>query len=300
MAKKLFEVDGGFSDGNIHYLSGSSIPGGDSSYQDAAPVGSTYNHVTNFLTYRKVSTTNTTNDWRVIVKSSKVFKEIERIGHGLSVGDWVYIDSSNNYVKGQADSINTADVIGVVETVKDANNFVVVSSGWSDVANGSATGSALFLSNLTAGAATDVKPGVGVQKNLGYVVDGKVFVGIDLSIEISSSEAPAVPLIVTDNITTVKTVARINTQEDAGALWVFQATSSAGRYSSLLHANHDGFNGGAATVANWSESAIVQAGSDIAGLGIGMSIVGAGSTQTLDVTVVSTDQVDVSVRQIKV
>lgn len=299
MAKKLFEVEGGFSDGRIHYLSGSSQPGGDGSFQDAAPIGSSYESTSDFLTYKKVASTNTPSDWRVVVESSKVFKEITQAGHGLVSGDWVYIDSSGNYVKGLADSIDTSDVIGVVESVKDSNTFTLVSSGWSDVTSVINEGSALFLSNTSSGAATDVKPSFGIQKNLGYVVDGKIFVGIDLSIEMAANEAPAVPLIVTDNITTAKVVASISTQEDTGALWVFQASSSTGRYSSLLHANHDGFGGGQATNANWCESAIVSAGADISGLGVGMALAGAGATQTLDVAVVSTDQVDVSVRQIK-
>lgn len=297
MAHKLFEVEGGYSDGNIHYLSGAGAPSSTTFLNDA-PVGSVYEDSVNFDTYKKVTDTDSASDWKILVNSSKVVREEVQANHGFVVGDWIYRDAGGLYVKGLADSIDTADVIGVVESVADLNTFTVVSSGWSDVTSTENEGSALFLSDLTAGAATAVKPSFGVQKNLGYVIDGKVFVGIDLSIEIATSEAPAVPLIVTDNITTIQTVAQLLTQEDHGALWVLQASSASGRYSSLVHANHDGF-GADATMANWCESAVVEAGAEIAGLGIGMSVSGTGATQTMNLTVVATDPVDVSVRQVK-
>lgn len=298
MAQKLFEVEGGYSDGNINYLSGSGAPGGDGSFQDDAPLGSVYEDYTNYLTYKKTADTNATSDWQVLVKSEKVFKEINQVGHGLSAGDWVYRDAGGTYVAAQSDDAATSDVIGVVESVADVDNFTLVSGGWSDLVSAEDEGSALFLDGTTAGAATTVKPSSGVQKNLGFVVDGKVFVAIDLSVEISTTEAPAVPLIITENITTIETVAQLLTQEDNGAMWLFEATGPAGRYQSVLSATHDGV-GGDATDATFTEFGIMEAGTAIAGLAVGVGVNGTGASQTLDVTVVSTDEVDVSVRQIK-
>ena len=51
----LFEVDGGFSDGVVHYLNSVGAPGGDASYQDAAPIGSYCSDSTNGDTYKKIA-----------------------------------------------------------------------------------------------------------------------------------------------------------------------------------------------------------------------------------------------------
>ena len=53
MALKPFQSKGGFSDGNITYLSGVGVPGGDAGAQDAAPVGSFYSNSTDGATYKK-------------------------------------------------------------------------------------------------------------------------------------------------------------------------------------------------------------------------------------------------------
>jgi len=55
MGLRLHNVGGknGFSDGKISYLSGATVPGGDASFQDAAPVGSFYTLTTSGITYKK-------------------------------------------------------------------------------------------------------------------------------------------------------------------------------------------------------------------------------------------------------
>jgi len=67
MAKQLHNVGGksGFRDNNIHYLSGTGLPGGDAGFQDAAPIGTVYNRV-NGETYKKISLlNNTVADWEI-------------------------------------------------------------------------------------------------------------------------------------------------------------------------------------------------------------------------------------------
>jgi len=54
MGLQLFEVDGGFSDGVVHYLNSNGAPGADASYQDAAPIGSYCSDATTGDTYKKI------------------------------------------------------------------------------------------------------------------------------------------------------------------------------------------------------------------------------------------------------
>lgn len=63
MAIRLFEALGGITDGNVSYLSGAGVPGGDGSYQDAALVGSYYTDTTSGATYKKVTAGAGTSNW---------------------------------------------------------------------------------------------------------------------------------------------------------------------------------------------------------------------------------------------
>lgn len=52
------------SDTGVDFLFGAGTPGGDSSYQDAAPIGSIYLR-TNGSLYQKITSTNSTSDWEL-------------------------------------------------------------------------------------------------------------------------------------------------------------------------------------------------------------------------------------------
>lgn len=300
MARQLHTMPGGFSDDNIYYLSGSGAPGGDTSYQDNAPVGSKYvdNSVTPALNYEKTVAGTGIDKWSLVVsKSASSTQEVSQTAHGFVVGDWLY-RSSGSYAKAQSDDPNTSDVVGIVSEVGDANTFTICTSGFSGVTGTEVDGSALFLSDSVAGGDTDTKPSSGVQKNLGFIVGTEIFVAIGISIELSTDEAPGVPLIVTNSVTTIQTVASLNVDNDEGAVWMLIATSATGRYMSMIMATHNGFAGDA-TDAECNEFGIIEAGTAISGLAYGVSVSGAGPTQAVNLTVVSTDSVNVAVRQVK-
>lgn len=63
MSLQLFRVEGGISDGNISYLSGTGAPGGDSSYQDAAGIGSYYSDTGMGDTYKKTAAGAGADKW---------------------------------------------------------------------------------------------------------------------------------------------------------------------------------------------------------------------------------------------
>lgn len=65
MSLQLFRVDGGISDGKVHYLSGDSEPGA-AGYTAEAPVGSYYSHTTTGDSYKKITAGTGTDKWKNI------------------------------------------------------------------------------------------------------------------------------------------------------------------------------------------------------------------------------------------
>lgn len=78
---------------------------------------------------------------------------VTQTGHGFVVGDIVYY-TGTAYAKAKADSVVTAEVVGVVETIIDANTFVLVTDGFVTTLTGLTSGDVYFLSDVTAGLAT--------------------------------------------------------------------------------------------------------------------------------------------------
>jgi len=87
-----------------------------------------------------------------------VVKEVAQASHGFAVGDVIYFNGTI-YQKADADSENTADVVGVVSTVADTGNFTFTPYGYIEGLSSLAgsNGDFLFLSE-TAGELTDTAP----------------------------------------------------------------------------------------------------------------------------------------------
>ena len=91
---------------------------------------------------------------------------VNQTGHGLTFGNVVRINGSGVYVEAQANTPETAEVIGVVSRVDTADRFEITTSGeiigdFSAINDESATltpGSAYFLSTVNAGNITGTKP----------------------------------------------------------------------------------------------------------------------------------------------
>jgi hypothetical protein len=90
---------------------------------------------------------------------------INQVGHGLSVGNWVYISGSLTYTAGIATSLAASQVVGVVIDVIDANNFILQTEGYNvgavtqdDAANPIVPSDIYYLSSTVAGAITAVEP----------------------------------------------------------------------------------------------------------------------------------------------
>ena len=97
---------------------------------------------------------------------------ITQTAHGFVVGDWLYLSGTSTYAKARANLSTTADAIGVVTTLTDANNFKISTQGYVTGLAGLTAGSAYFLSDATAGAitATELTNTASIRKPL-FIAD---------------------------------------------------------------------------------------------------------------------------------
>lgn len=82
--------------------------------------------------------------------------------HGLAVGDLVY-HNGTAYVKAQADTAAKAEVVGIVSSSADGDNFVLQMNGEVTGLSGLTAGTVYFLSPSSAGAATATEPSTAGQ-----------------------------------------------------------------------------------------------------------------------------------------
>lgn len=94
--------------------------------------------------------------------SSGVSISIAQTGHGLSVGNPVYLNGST-YAKAQADTVVKAEVIGIVDGVTDTDNFTLATAGEVSGLAGLSTGTVYYLSPSSAGAITSTEPSTSTQ-----------------------------------------------------------------------------------------------------------------------------------------
>lgn len=90
---------------------------------------------------------------------------VTQAGHSFVLGDILYLNSST-YTKARADAANTAEVVGMVSRVIDANTFELTLSGEVTGLSGLTTGEVYFLSASTAGAVTITEPSIVGQISL--------------------------------------------------------------------------------------------------------------------------------------
>jgi hypothetical protein len=88
--------------------------------------------------------------------ASRIAATITQASHGFVAGNVLY-SSNGTFAKAKADAIGTTYALGVVESVVDSNNFVIVYAGPITLSGRTAT-STYYLSDATAGATTTTAP----------------------------------------------------------------------------------------------------------------------------------------------
>jgi len=110
--------------------------------------------------------------------ASAISKSVAQSSHGFAVGDVIKNSgSANTYAKAQANSAANAEVVGIVSTVTDTNNFIFTMAGI--VTSGvpaQAAGTVMFLDPTTAGALTTTEPTTAgqVSKPLVVIIENAV------------------------------------------------------------------------------------------------------------------------------
>lgn len=82
---------------------------------------------------------------------------ITQSSHGFSVGNVLYLNSAT-YTLAKADNILTAEAIGIVSVVIDANTFTLLMEGYLTTLSGLTAGTPYYLSDSSAGAYTATEP----------------------------------------------------------------------------------------------------------------------------------------------
>lgn len=120
--------------------------------------------------------------------TDSIHVNVNQSAHGFSVGNVLRIqNATTTYIKALADTSVNAEVIGIVSSVTDSNNFVIVMFGYVSGLSGLTKGTVYFLSDTTAGLLTATEPtpnGVKVSKPLlvangtttGFFTNGRGFI----------------------------------------------------------------------------------------------------------------------------
>lgn len=106
---------------------------------------------------------NSSTYWRgdgtwaaITATASRISSNVTQTSHGFASGDVLY-NANGTFTKAKADAIGTSYVVGVVESVVDANNFVIVYAGPITL-SGLTASSAYYLSDATAGTMSTSAP----------------------------------------------------------------------------------------------------------------------------------------------
>lgn len=89
--------------------------------------------------------------------SDAVTKSINQSSHGFAVGDILRFNGTD-YVKAKADTLANSEVVGMVKTVTDDDNFILLVEGYMSGLSSLTSGALYYLSDATAGTMTSTAP----------------------------------------------------------------------------------------------------------------------------------------------
>lgn len=150
-----------------------------------------------------------------IATDSVVRIQITQTSHGFSVGN-VLIYNGTAYALAKADNADDAEVVGIVATVIDANNFILQATGEVIGLSGLAAGTTYFLSDSTAGLLTSTEPTTNgsISKPLGIAVSTTALFFFNMRGEVVSTN------VGTPNVTTSPISSGPPSSPSTGDIWV--------------------------------------------------------------------------------
>lgn len=134
-----------------------------------------------------------------IAADSVVRIQVTQTSHGFSVGNVLYYTGSA-YALAKADNADDAEVVGIVATVVDANNFILQAAGEVTGLSGLTAGTTYFLSDSTAGLLTATAPTTNgsISKPLGIAVSTTALYFYNMRGEVIQASA-SFPTVITSS-----------------------------------------------------------------------------------------------------
>ena len=170
------------------------------------------------------------NESAVGTGSGGTVVKVALAAHGFALGEALYLNSGN-FTRGIATASNTAEIVGVVSTVVDPNNFELTLSGKVTGLSGLTPGAVYFLSATVAGQLTLTEPTtLGVVSIPIGVADSAttLLVGIKRGVVLGGTNARTSLPLANNATTTIQDVAAYDAGEITG--WVYINTTSAKRF----------------------------------------------------------------------
>lgn len=154
-------------------------------------------------------------------------KTIALSSHGFVVGNVIAISSTGAYILANAISSTTSNVVGIVSSVIDANNFVLLEDGYVTSLSGLVSGTIYYLSQTTAGALTTSIPTNAIKL---LTADSATTGYFNISSVSSNSVSSSTPLI-----SSVINDYTVNPASLAAGYYIFDVTPNAGLPSGITN-----------------------------------------------------------------
>lgn len=335
MAINLFKAFNGFQIyGKSSVLSGTGSPGGDSSFQDSAALGSLFLRTDVATIYLKTGTANTTADWAMLsTGSSGTIITPANAADATSYANIAAVESAYN-ISNAADGVSlTAGFRVLLTNLTSGSKTVYIVSGstgaWTLTADSftPTAGDEIYIISGTTyggdiftydGSNWNVQSGSTIVNELGFIRSfiGKssagnsmptysstnfVTNGTSLETAIGAIDASLQPFGqsgTSNNITTATTVDTVNCRTYDTVLWLVKIvdhTTPANKQTLQIHAIHDGTSSVDAANVDFNAVSILSVGTVPTGLTYDVVLSGTGSSQTMGLQITSTTAVDVKV-----
>jgi hypothetical protein len=105
----------------------------------------------------KSGNANQQTSWQTMPAGNVVINQVTENAHGLSLGQIIRF-TTGGYLLSKADTQENSEVLGIVQGIIDANNFIVATEGYVTGLQGFTPGVIYFLSPTYAGQLTSVEP----------------------------------------------------------------------------------------------------------------------------------------------
>lgn len=321
--------------GKSSILSDNGAPGGDSSFQDASTLGSLFLRMDVPTLYIKTASANSTTDWTKLTTGSSgtviTPANVADTTHYATVAAATTAYDSANIIDGVSITNGMRVLLTDLGTGAETAYTITGTTGsWTlteDITFAPAAGDEIYITSGTNfggdiftydGTTWNLQSGSTILNELAYIRSfvGKSAVGnvmptfssnnfvtngTSLETSIGAIDAGLQPFgqsPASNNITTTTTVDSVNCRAYDCILWIVKAVNHvapSNKQTVQIFAVHDGTSTVDAANVDYNLSSVLTVGTPPSGLGYSVVLNGTGSSQTMNLQIVSTTAVDVKV-----